>query len=63
MAKKVSDDDDYENDGDMSEDFEEIEHKLSEAGRFTDARRRLEQLREEKELERLINSNEYDDLF
>ena len=59
MAKKIDDDDDFEtdDDGEMLDDLDEIESKQSRLKVFSDARRRLEQLHEEKELARLINSS------
>ena len=60
MAKKIDDDDDFEtddDDGEMFDDLDEIESKQSRLKVFSDARRRLEQLHEEKELARLINSS------
>ena len=62
MAKKLSDEDDFEDDGEILDNIDDVEFKLSESGSHSDARRRLEQLKEEKELERLINGK-YDDLF
>lgn len=58
----IDDDDDYEaEDGDeMLEDFEDIEDPETVLVSHSDARRRLEQLKEEKELERLIKGD-FDD--
>ncbi|MDH5765337.1 MAG: hypothetical protein OEZ38_04905 [Gammaproteobacteria bacterium] len=58
----IDDDDDYDaEDGDeMLEDFEDIEDPETVLVSHSDARRRLEQLKEEKELERLIKG-EFDD--
>lgn len=63
MAKKITDDDDFESDGEISDDIEELELKLSETVSYPDARRRLEQLREERELDRLINGGNFDGMF
>lgn len=59
MATKDINDDDFDSDMEMLDDFEDIDEALS--INFVDARRRLEQLREDRELERLINGG-YDDL-
>lgn len=62
MAEKNNDDDDdFEGDDDF-EDLDFIESKLNAADNFS-ARRRLEQLREERELERILNSSSYDDFY
>jgi len=61
MAKKSEIiDDDIDMDDEMIDDPESFEYVLDVAGYMPDARRRLEQLREERELERLINSSDYD---
>ena len=62
MSKKVKKDEDYDNQGDMNDDFEPIDIVDATATINLDARRRLEKLMEDKELARLINSK-YDDLF
>lgn len=60
MAEKINDDDDDFDGDDDFEDVDFVESKQNEADNFS-ARRRLEQLREEKELERILNSSSYDD--
>jgi len=62
MAKNVKKDEDFECDDDMVDEFEDIDIDVTVSNSNFDVRRRLEQLREEKELERLINGK-YDDLF
>jgi len=61
MSKKVKTDEDFESDDVLIGDFEDIDEVLS-VSHF-DARRRLEQIKGDKELDRLINGNKYDDLF
>ncbi|MDH5471919.1 MAG: hypothetical protein OEY87_03195 [Gammaproteobacteria bacterium] len=65
MAAKIDDDEDDfdevdDEDGAMLEDFDEIDDKEIILKDYSDARRRLEQIREDKELERLIRG-EFDD--
>ena len=66
MAKKksvVNDDSDFDNiDDDLPDEFEQFRFNQDEAIGQVDARRRLEKLREEKELERLLDSR-YDDFY
>jgi len=63
MAKKVKKYEDIDNEGDVNDDgFETIEIFEVISTINLDARRRLEKLMEDKELERLIDSK-YDDLF
>jgi len=62
MTKKVKKDEDFECDDGMIDEFEDIDIDEAISSSNFDVRRRLEQLREEKELERLINGK-YDDLF
>ncbi|MFC1589544.1 PA3496 family putative envelope integrity protein [Pseudomonadota bacterium] len=62
MAEDIAIDDEAFDDVDdeMPEDQEEIENKEITAKTQSDARRRVEQLREEKALERLLNDDYYD---
>jgi hypothetical protein len=67
MADDIEDDDDGDEDtfvgmdeDETLDDQEEVESKEITARSQSDARRRLEQLKEEKELERLINGDYYD---
>ena len=62
MAKKVKKDEDFDSDDGMVDEFEDIGIDEALSSSNFDVRRRLEQLREEKELERLINGK-YDDMF
>jgi len=62
MAKKVKKNEDFDSDDDMVDELEDIGIDEVISSSNFDVRRRLEQLREEKELERLINGK-YDDLF
>ena len=62
MAKKVKNDDDFASD-DLIDDFEDLDIDEALSTSHFDVRRRLEQIREDKELDRLINGNKYDDLF
>ena len=66
MAKKIDNDDDFDDDDvaddDMLNDLEEIESKQSKIVSQSDARRRLEQLKEEKELERILNDG-FDEFY
>lgn len=68
MAEKFSDDDDFDDDGEADgegeilDDFEDIEDKPVSLKDPSHARRRLEQLREEKELERLLKGD-FDDWY
>jgi hypothetical protein len=67
MAEKFDDDDDFDDDegdadtdtddGEILDDFEDIEDKPIMMKDPSHARRRLEQLREEKELERLLRGD------
>jgi len=60
MTKKQSteDEDDFEEfEDDEFDDYEELEFKKSSPKHATNARRRHEQLKEEKRLERLLNSD------
>jgi len=66
MSEKFDDDDDFDDDdsdadtdgdGDILDDFEEIDDKEITFKDPSHARRRLEQLREEKELERLLRGD------
>jgi len=66
MAEKFDDDDDFDDDegdadgvgdGEILDDFEDIEDKQVILKDPSHARRRLEQLREEKELERLLKGD------
>ena len=58
MAKKANEIDDFEDDADGEfEDFDYAELKLTELSNHFTARRRLEQLREERELDRMLNSS------
>jgi len=63
MANKTKDDDTFDNDGEFSEELEDLAFIPVDSNKRLEARHRLEQLREEKELERLINGNAYDDYF
>lgn len=60
MAKKTNTDDNFETD-DFFDDVDFIEPKYTASSDNFTARRRLEQLREERELERILNSSNYDD--
>ncbi|MCW9014518.1 MAG: hypothetical protein OQL06_12105 [Gammaproteobacteria bacterium] len=67
MSRKIEDNDDYESidddeipDDDIPDDFEKVETRQSLLKRSSDARRKLEQLLENRELERLINGESYD---
>lgn len=64
MSRKPDDEDedDFEDidEDEMVEDFDEIDDKPSTMKFHHDARRVLEQLREDKELDRIINGNFYD---
>jgi len=66
MAKKkkvIDDNDDFDNiDDDLPDEFEQYRFDQDEAIGQVDARRRLEKLREEKELKRLLDSR-YDDFY
>ena len=72
MASKFdNDDDDFDDDdsdadtvsdGDILDDFEDIEDKVISFKDPSHARRRLEQLREEKELERILKGD-FDDWY
>ena len=62
MAKKVKNDEDFDSEDDMNDDLDIIETVDSLSTINLDARRRLEKLMEDRELERLIDSK-YDDLF
>ena len=55
--------DDFDDDGVLPDDMDDLEEDTFKSNSRTDARRYLEKLREEKELEKLINGNLYDDLF
>jgi hypothetical protein len=66
MAEKFDDDDDFDDDdsaadtdgdGEILDDFEDIDDKVISFKDPSHARRRLEQLREEKELERLLRGD------
>jgi hypothetical protein len=57
-SNSEEDEDDFD-EIDIDEDYEDIDHKVSTADNF-DARRRLEQVLEDKALERLINGDLYD---
>ena len=66
MAEKFDDDDDFDDDdsaadtdgdGDILDVFEDIDDKVISFKDPSHARRRLEQLREEKELERLLRGD------
>jgi len=63
MAKKVKEDDEFEYDEDTSDELKVLELNLVNSAIRYDARRCLEQLREEKELERMISEHHYYDLF
>ena len=66
MAKKIDDDDDddyFDGTDEATDSIEDVELDLGKYSGQLDARRRLEQLKEERELERLINSNIYDDFY
>jgi hypothetical protein len=63
MAEKVSDDDDFDeeaDDDDMLDDYEDVENAPVSFKDSSAARRRLEQLKEEKALERLLKGD-FDD--
>jgi hypothetical protein len=65
MAKDISDDEDFDddvedNDDPMLDDYEDIETKPVPCKDSSGARRRLEQLKEEKALERLLKGDFYD---
>ena len=60
MAKKLNNDDYLEGDYDFIDDFDSMESKFNESYKHFTARRRLEKIREEKELDRILNSS-YDD--
>ncbi|MCW8831575.1 MAG: hypothetical protein OQK32_08670 [Gammaproteobacteria bacterium] len=64
MAEDIDIDDDEAFDdmdeNEMFDDETEIENKKTTAKAQSDARRRVEQLREEKALERLLNDDYYD---
>jgi len=72
MAEKFDDDDDFDEDDDADtdtegdveilDDFEDIDDKVIAFKDPSHARRRLEQLREEKELERLLKGD-FDDWY
>lgn len=73
MADKFDDDDDdfdddedgdadTDSDGDLLDDYEDIDEKPMQFKDPSHARRRLEQLREEKELERLLKGD-FDDWY
>ena len=60
MAKNVDDNQDYEDDGVVV--FDDLEFSVDISGAcksHQDARRRLEQLKEDRELQRLINDDFY----
>lgn len=61
MGKKVKNEDDFENDEGVLDDIDDMDEAIS-ACNF-DVRRQLERIREDKELERLINGNKFDDFF
>lgn len=64
MAKKVKDDEDLNYDDDLDEDVEAFEFNLAEPkDARLDARRYIEQLKDEKELERMVNGHHEYDLF
>lgn len=62
MVEKIDYDDafDTEDDDEMLDEYEKIEDEKSIVDKYSDARRRLEQLREDKELERLLKGD-FDD--
>lgn len=62
MVEKIDYDDafDTEDDDEMLDEYEKIEDEKSIVDKYSDARRRLEQLREDKELERLLKGG-FDD--
>ena len=62
MAENIDDYDAFDDvdDDDMLDDEIEIEDKKITAKTQSDARRRVEQLREEKALERILNNDYYD---
>ena len=62
MAEDIDDDDAFDDmdDDEMVDDEVEIEIKEVSAKTQADARRRVEQLREEKALDRLLNGDYYD---
>lgn len=61
MANKIKEDDTYVNDGVVPEELDDIGDIPVDSDRRLQARHRVEQLREERELERMINGNVYDD--
>jgi len=61
MANKIKEDDGYVNDGIVPEELDEIAYIPADSDKRLEARHRLEQLREEKELEMLINDDFYND--
>lgn len=62
MSKNTGSDDtfDIEVDDKVLENYEETEYKKTKARRHIDARRRLEKLKEDKELERLMKGDSLD---
>jgi len=60
MAEEICDDDDFDEDTEIHDDYEDIEIKPPVFKDSAAARRRLEQLREEKALERLLKGD-FDD--
>lgn len=60
MTKKINNEDNFESDNKISGDFDDVDiDEVLSTGNF-DVRRRLERIREDKELERLINGNKFE---